>query len=145
MPKGDIGSVIETKDIVSNNFHTTYNCIKLADGFYMMGYKDNDSDGHVVTFGITESTGDITGTIDDWEFANGDTTNSVKIIKISGTMYAVVYSRSQAADRIDVRTFTVSDVGVITQSFIEALILPVTNDEPQFGSDIIHISGDVYA
>ncbi len=140
-----ISSVIETKNIVSNNLLVTYNCIKLADGFYMMAYKDNDSDGHVVTFAITESTGDIGATIDDWEFAANDTTNSVKIIKISGTMYAVVYSRSQAANRIDVRTFTVSDVGVITKSFIEALILPVTNDEPQGGSDIIHISGDIYA
>ena len=140
-----ISSVIETKDIVSNNFHTTYNCIKLADGFYMMGYKDNDSDGHVVTFGITESTGDITGTIDDWEFANGDTTNSVKIIKISGTMYAILYSRSQSANRFDVRTFTVSDAGVITKSFIEAFIVPTVDQQPVAVADIINISGDIYA
>ncbi|KKL84466.1 hypothetical protein LCGC14_1964460 [marine sediment metagenome] len=139
-----ISSVIETKDIVSNNLNVTYNCIKLADGFYMMGYRDNDFDGHVVTFALTESTGNIGGTV-DWEFLNAETAASVSIIKISGTTYAIVYSAAQSANIIRVGTFTVSDAGVITKSFIDSLTLPVTNDEPQMGSDIIHISGDVYA
>ena len=143
--KGDIGSIIETKDIVSNNLTDTYNCIKLSDGYYMMAFKDNDFDGHIVTFAITESDGNIGNTIGDWEFLNGDTVSSVRLIKVSGTTYAIVYSASQTLNAMYVKTFTVSDVGVITESFIDSLTLPTTNNESQWGTDIIHISGDVYA
>ncbi len=146
MPKGDIGSIIETKDIVSNNLGDTFNCIKLADGYYMMAFKDNDLDGHIVTFAITESDGNIGGTISNWEFLNNTTTGAITLIKISGTTYAIVYS-AWTAQEFYVRTFTVSDVGVITQSFIDTLIIPVTNTVPNLirGSDIINISGDIYA
>ncbi len=145
MPKGNIGSIIETKDIVSNNENGTYNCVKLSDGYYMMAFNDNDSDGRIATFAIDEATGNIGSTIDTWEFANADTTRAVKLIKISGTMYAITYSRVQAANNFYVKTFTVSDVGVITKSFIEGYPIPTTNQRPQLPTDIIHISGDVYA
>ncbi|KKM06403.1 hypothetical protein LCGC14_1744370, partial [marine sediment metagenome] len=104
-----------------------------------------DIDGTLATFAINESTGGIGATIDTWEFRDGDTTRSVRIIKISGTTYAIVYSSVQTANDFRVKTFTVSDVGVITKTFIENLVIPTTNDEPQHGTDIIHISGDVYA
>ena len=145
MYKSDIGSIIETKDIVSNNLSTAFNCIKVDTGYYLMVFRDNDWDGHLVTFSITESNGDIGNTISNWEFAHGDTVNSVRIIKISGTTYAIVYSLSQAANAIYVKTFTVSSTGTITESFIDTLTLPLTNEEPQQISDIIKISGDVYA
>ncbi len=147
MPKGDIGSVIETKVIVTNNLRDTYNCIKLSDNYYMMSFKDNDSDGHIVTFSITESDGNIGGTISNWEYLSNDTTQVGKLIKISGTTYAIVYSASQTINEFRVATFTVSDVGVITETFIESLTIPTTNEEPNaiLGADIVNISGDIYA
>ncbi len=141
-----IGAVIETRDIISNNYSGTYNCIKLSDGFYMLAFTDNDQDGQLVTFAVTESTGDIGGNVDTWEYNPNETNNSTKIIKISGTTYAITYSASQTANAYYVKTFTVSDAGVITKSFIDSLTIPTTNDEPvQHSADFLHISGDVYA
>ena len=59
MPKGDIGSIIETQLLVSNNAGGTYNCIKLSDGYYMMAFKDNALDGRFITFSIDEETGNL--------------------------------------------------------------------------------------
>ncbi len=145
MSKGNIGSIIERVDLVSNNFSWNYNCIKLSGGYYMSAFKDNDSDGRIVTFAVNEVTGDIGSTIDTWEYNPNETNNSTKIIKVSGTTYAIVYSSSQTADLIYVKTFKVSNAGVITKSFIDSLTLPVTNNVPQMSSDIIYISGNVYA
>ncbi len=145
MSKGNIGSIIETKDVVSNNLGTAFNCIKIATGYYMVAFRDNDLDGHIATFAITESDGNIGNTVSNWEFANANTTNGCRIIKIFGTTYAIVYSTAQSPKEIYVKTFTVSDTGTITTSFVDSLTLPVTNDVPQHISDIIHISGNLYA
>ncbi|MBA7591946.1 hypothetical protein ES708_34117 [subsurface metagenome] len=93
-----------------------------------------------------DSAGNITDpVVDSQEF---DTVGGVspRIIHISGTIYAITYAKAIGTAnkwRLWLRTISIADNGTIGAE-VDSLEFD-TNSPNALGSNIIHISGDIYA
>ena len=123
--------------------------ISISGEVYAIAYSGVGDDGFLTTIGI-EADGTITNTdtsggvsalsaIDSLEFdaVQGKTPD---IISISGEVYAIAYSGD--GDDGWLKTFTISDAGIITVSLIDSWEFDAVQGKTP---DLLHVSGTTYA
>lgn len=130
------GSSITTIDSWEYNTSSGYEprIVHLDGTYYAVAHEANQSDGEIDTFQIS-NTGVITKSIiDNWEF---DTSNGeyVDFYPVSGTVYSIAYNGP--FDNGKIVTFNISNIGVITPSFID----DVTFSGTAFGPNVLSIAG----
>ncbi|GAI61507.1 unnamed protein product, partial [marine sediment metagenome] len=141
---GDIDSIIDTLEFDAT-YGTPGNIIHISGDIYAIAYQGVDSVGWLATVEI-DSVGNITDpVVDSQEF---DTVGGVspRIIHISGTIYAITYAKAIGTGnkwRLWLRTISIADNGTIGAE-VDSLEFD-TNSPNALGSNIIHISGDIYA
>ncbi|MCA9402288.1 MAG: DUF2341 domain-containing protein [Candidatus Omnitrophica bacterium] len=125
----------EFDDVNGNQFDLT----AVSGDIYAVAYRGAANDGFLVTLDIS-TTGTIAqAVVDSWEFSTVDV-QTPRILKISGTTYAMVYENSAGAGQLV--TLTIANDGSITTSFIDTLTFDASvGDTPA----IMNVSGDIYA
>jgi hypothetical protein len=117
----DTGMINNT--IISTRGFDTLDCIQpilvMVDGDTVaICYTTSNSDGYISTWNITLSGVIGTTMADGWEY---DTSNGQYpgFIKISGNVFAVVYRDTDTYGYV--KTFNISNTGMITKTFIDSL------------------------
>lgn len=138
MAVGDIGAVIDALEFETTHCDMPSVCHVSGD-VYAIAYRGPDIDGWICTFSVS-SVGVIPAAIiDSWEF---DPTygHYPEIIKVYGTVYAIVYTDSAVAGILF--TFSIANDGTITKSRIATGQFSAAAANPEH---LIKIADNVFA
>lgn len=125
----------EFDEVNGNQFDLT----AVSGDIYAVAYRGQDNDGFLITLDIS-TTGTIAqAVVDSWEFSTADVQNP-RVMKISGTTYAMVYEDSAGDGQL--ATLTIANDGTITAAFIDTLEFDTSAGETP---SMINVSGDIYA
>ena len=113
--------------------------IHIADDIYAVAYKDFNSDGHLVTFSISDA-GDVGAAVIDSFIYDATQGLHPYIIPVSGDVYTIVYT-GDGADGF-VTTVSIDADGNIGAAVIDSFEFETVNAKT---CCMVHISGDVYA
>ncbi|MBA7569211.1 hypothetical protein ES708_10949 [subsurface metagenome] len=141
---GDIDSVLDTL-IIDATYGTPGNIIHVSGDIYAIAYQGPDSVGWLATVEI-DSAGDITDPVVDSQEFDILSGVSPRIIHISGTTYAITYAKAIGTGnkwRLWLKTISIADNGTIGAE-VDSLEHD-TGSPNALGSNIIHVSGDIYA
>jgi len=113
--------------------------IHVAGNIYAIAYTGQGDDGWLKTVNISSNGIIVQSTISQYEF---DTSNGLypKIIRVAGNIYAIAYTGPNNDGWL--KTVTISNTGVITQSTADQLEFDTSNG---VFPDIIHVAGNTYA
>ena len=130
------GAITKTT-IGSSNFGSALyepDIIFLAGTYYAIVYRDAGGAGYLRTVNIANNGNITSNSVSSWNFISA--VYSPHIIKISGTVYGMVYGNTGT-----VMTVTISNTGVITKTAKDTWAFDTTGNTPM----MMLISGNVYA
>ncbi len=139
MASGDISAVLDTLEFDTNVGYSPH-MVRVSGDVYACAYGGFASDGFVVTFTVDSAGAIGSAVIDSLEFAPNESVLSPMIIKIAGTIFAIVYSATGQTTKIV--TVVIDSSGNILPGIVDSLsVSGSSNSYPR----IVGVSGDIYA
>ena len=140
MAKGDIGSVIDINQLITDGSGLVYrgNILLLSTGLVAIAMAGKDGDGYLQTFSVNAS-GVISDAIDSLEFETTVLASRPWLIHISGEVYAIAYEGTGNSGIVV--TVTIDSGGNIGAAIIASYTFTAANCANPM---IEHVSGTTY-
>ena len=140
MAKGDIGSVVDINQLITDGSGYVYhgNILLLSTGLVAIAMAGKDGDGYLQTFSVNAS-GVISDAIDSLEFETTVLASRPWLIHISGEVYAIAYEGTGNSGIVV--TVTIDSGGNIGAAIIASYTFTAANCANPM---IEHVSGTTY-
>lgn len=131
-------AVIESweHDATQGTYHAA---LHIAGNVFAIAYKDDTDDGVLFTITISDA-GDINTSKIDTLIFDGTYANFIKMIPISGNVYAIVYCANDQVGTVS--TVSIAEDGTIEDTLIDSAVFEAVD---AYEPAIVHIAESIYA